>query len=105
MISRFRTFLAGFFVLLPLAVTITVIVWVGTFIYAYVGPDSAIGRILISIGFGLSASPFAAYALRAVIVVGLVYLLGLGIESHLESRVRHLIDSLMQRIPFRSEEH
>ena len=100
MITRFRTFLAGFLVLLPLAVTLTVIVWVGTFIYAYVGPESTIGRILISIGFGLSGSPFAAYALGAVIVVGLIYLLGLGVESRLESRVRHLIDGLMQRIPF-----
>lgn len=100
MITRFRTFLAGFLVLLPLAVTLTVIVWVGTFIYAYIGPESTVGRILISIGFGLSDYPFAAYALGAVIVVGLIYLLGLGVESRLESRVRHLIDSLMQRIPF-----
>jgi uncharacterized membrane protein len=100
MISRFRTFLAGFFVLLPLAVTITVIVWVGTFIYAYVGPDSAIGRILLSIGFRLSDSPIAAYALGAIVVIGLIYLLGLSVESRLESRVRLLIDSLMQRIPF-----
>src|SRR5712671_7227023 len=100
MIPRFRTFLAGFLVLLPLAVTITVIVWVGTFIYAYLGPDSAVGRILTSIGFGFSNSPVIAYALGAVIVVGLIYLLGLLVESRLESRVRHLIDSLMQRIPF-----
>jgi uncharacterized membrane protein len=100
MISRFRTFIAGFLVLLPLVVTAAVIVWVGTFIYAYLGPDSAIGRILISIGFNFSNSPVAAYALGAVVVVGLVYLLGLVVESRLESRVRHLIDSLMQRIPF-----
>jgi uncharacterized membrane protein len=100
MITRFRTFLAGFLVLLPLAVTIIVIVWVGTFIYGYVGPDSALGRILISIGFGLSDSPVAAYALGAVIVIGLIYLLGIVVESRLESRVRHSIDSLMQRIPF-----
>jgi uncharacterized membrane protein len=100
MISRFRTFISGFLVLLPLAVTIIVIVWVGTFIYAYVGPESALGRVLISIGFGLSDSPFAAYALGAVIVIGLIYLLGLGVESRLESRVRNLLDSLMQRIPF-----
>jgi uncharacterized membrane protein len=99
MIIRFRTFLAGFLVLLPLAVTIAVIVWVGTFIYAYLGPDSAIGRILISIGFGFSNSPVIAYALGAVIVVGLIFLLGLLVESRLESRIRHLIDSLMQRIP------
>src|SRR6516225_5396278 len=100
MISRFRTFIAGFLVLLPLTVTVAVIVWVGTFIYAYLGPGSAIGRILISIGFNFSNSPVAAYALGAVVVVGLVYLLGLIVESRLESRVRHLIDSLMQRIPF-----
>lgn len=100
MISRFRTFISGFLVLLPLAVTIIVIVWVGTFIYAYVGPESALGRVLISIGFGLSDSPFAAYALGAVIVISLIYLLGLGVESRLESRVRDLLDSLMQRIPF-----
>ena len=65
---RFRTFIAGFLVLLPVAVTITVIVWVGTFIYAYVGPGSAIGRILTSIGFNFSSSPAAAYALGAVVV-------------------------------------
>jgi uncharacterized membrane protein len=85
MISRLRTFLAGFLVLLPLAVTITVIVWVGAFIYAYVGPEGPIGRILISIGFGLSDSPVAAYVLGTVIVVGLIYLLGLGVESRLET--------------------
>jgi uncharacterized membrane protein len=99
MIARFRTFIAGFLVLLPLALTITVIVWVGSFIYAYLGPGSTIGRVLISIGFNFSDSPAAAYALGAVIVVGLVYLLGLGVESRLEDRVRNLIDSLMQRIP------
>ena len=70
MISRFRTFIAGFLVLLPLAVTVAVIVWVGTFIFAYLGPDGAIGRILISIGFNFSSSPLAAYALGAVVVVG-----------------------------------
>ena len=100
MISRFRTFIAGFLVLLPVAVTITVIVWVGTFIYAYLGPGSAIGRILISIGFNFSSSPAAAYAFGAVVVVGLVYLLGLAVESRLETRVRRLIDALMERIPF-----
>jgi hypothetical protein len=34
MISRFRTFIAGFLVVLPLAVTIPVIAWVGTLIYS-----------------------------------------------------------------------
>ena len=50
MISRFRTFIAGFLVLLPLAVTVTVIVWVGAFIYAYLGPVSAIGRMRTLLG-------------------------------------------------------
>lgn len=42
MISRFRTFLAGFFVLLLLAVTLTVIVCVGALIFAYVGPRQSL---------------------------------------------------------------
>jgi uncharacterized membrane protein len=100
LISRFRTFLAGFLVLLPLAVTISVIVWVASLIFAYLGPDSAIGRILLSIGFNFSDSPIVAYALGAVIVIGLIYLLGVAVESRLESRIRTLIDALMQRIPF-----
>src|SRR6201993_5278220 len=100
MISPFRTFIAGFLVLLPPAVTIAVIVWVGSLIFAYLGPDSAIGRILLSIGFNFSDSPIVAYALGAVVVVGLIYLLGLAVESRLESRIRSLIDALMQRIPF-----
>jgi uncharacterized membrane protein len=100
MIRRFRTFIAGFLVLLPPAVTIAVIVWVGSLIFAYLGPDSAIGRILLSIGFNFSKSPIIAYALGAVVVVGLIYLLGLAVESRLESRIRSLIDALMQRIPF-----
>src|SRR5215471_11855098 len=100
MISRFRTFIAGFLVLLPLAVTIAVIVWVGSLIFAYLGLDSAVGRILLSIGFNFSDSPAVAYALGAVIVIGLVYLLGVAVESRLESRIRTLIDRLMERIPF-----
>src|SRR5208282_4658738 len=60
MISRFRTFIAGFLVLLPLVVTVAVIVWVGTFIYAYLGPDSAIGRVLISIGFEFACRSLCA---------------------------------------------
>ena len=100
MISRFRTFIAGFLVLLPLAVTLAVIVWVGSFIFAYLGPDSAIGRILLSIGFNFSDSPAVAYALGAVVVIGLIYLLGVAVESRLESRIRSALDSLMQRIPF-----
>jgi uncharacterized membrane protein len=100
MISRFRTFIAGFLVLLPLAVTLAVIVWVGSLIFAYLGPGSAIGQILLSIGFNFSDSPAVAYALGAVVVVGLIYLLGVAVESRLESRIRSLIDRLMERIPF-----
>jgi len=48
----------------------------------------------------LSDSPIVAYALGAIIVIGLIYLLGVTVESRLESRVRLLIDSLMERIPF-----
>src|SRR3984893_10908122 len=44
--------------------------------------------------------PYRRLCARRVVVVGLVYLLGLAVASRLESHVRRLIDSLMQRIPF-----
>ena len=80
MISRFRTFIAGFLVLLPLAVTLTVIVWVGT-LHLRLSRSGQRDRPRTDLDrLQLLEFPIAAYALGAVVVVGLVYLLGLVVE-------------------------
>jgi uncharacterized membrane protein len=50
------TFIAGLLVLLPIVLTIYLVAWAAGFIITFVGPNSWIGRTLITIGFGLSAT-------------------------------------------------
>lgn len=95
-----RTLIAGFLVLLPLAVTFVLVVWLGTFLFYYVGPHSVFGQFLTVLGLGISATEWAAYLIGLVILLFVVYILGLIVESRLRSRFYALIDSVVQRIPF-----
>jgi uncharacterized membrane protein len=45
-----RTFIAGLLAVLPVVVTVAVIVWVVSLIDQFVGPHSAVGNLLVSIG-------------------------------------------------------
>jgi uncharacterized membrane protein len=94
-----RTFIAGFFVVLPIALTVVLAIWVVNLIYTFVGPSSVVGQLLITIGFGLSASSAAAYVIGVVIVALCIYLLGLVVESRLQHTVDRIINTVMLRIP------
>ncbi len=94
-----RTFLSGLILLLPVVITFALVGWLGQFIIGYVGPNSIVGRTLLTIGFGFSASQFVAYVIGLAIILIGVYLLGLVVESRLRSHLSDLIDSLMRRIP------
>jgi uncharacterized membrane protein len=52
-----RTFMAGFFVLMPPVLTCLFFGWVGGLAHQYLGPQSAIGRLLVAIGLE-SPGPF-----------------------------------------------
>lgn len=95
----FRTLLAGFLVLLPLVITVVLVVWLGTFLVAYIGPYSTFGRFLTTIGLGLSASEWAAYLIGFTLLMMVVYILGLIVESRMRSRFSAMVDSIVQRIP------
>jgi len=94
-----RTFLSGLLLLLPVIITFALVGWLGQFIIGYVGPYSAVGRLLLAIGFGFSASQFVAYIIGLAIILIGVYLLGLVVESRLRSHLSDMIDALMRRIP------
>ncbi len=94
-----RTFLAGFLVVLPIALTIVLVAWVGNIIINYVGPNSVVGKMLIAIGFGLSASTWLAYLIGVLVVAFCIWLLGVMVESRLEHSVHNIIGTVMQRIP------
>jgi uncharacterized membrane protein len=94
-----RTFMAGFFVLLPMLLTIAVVAWAGSFLYGFLGPDSSVGKLIISLGFGLSTTTYVAYLLGVVTVVACVYLLGLVVQTRLKEGLRIVTDAVMYRIP------
>jgi len=94
-----RTLMAGFFVLLPILLTIAVVVWAGNVLYGFLGPNSSVGKLIISLGFGLSTTTYVAYLLGVVIVAACVYLLGLVVQTRLKEGVRVVTDAVMYRIP------
>jgi len=99
MSSRFQTFFAGLIALLPIAATIAIIVWIGSFILSLLGPNSLFGGVLQSLGIGLVSSPILAYLIGLLIVAGAIYLLGAIVQANLLPRIPGLVDSLIQRIP------
>jgi uncharacterized membrane protein len=94
-----RTFIAGLLVILPIVMTIVLVVWVANIVITFVGPHSVIGTMLITLGFGFSASTWLAYLIGVLIVAFLIYVLGVIIESRLEHSVHNVISNVMQRIP------
>jgi uncharacterized membrane protein len=94
-----RTFIAGLLVILPIVLTIALVVWVANIVVTFVGPNSVVGSILITLGFGFSASTWVAYLAGALIVALLIYVLGVIVESRVEHSVTNFIGNVMQRIP------
>lgn len=94
-----RTLLSGFLLLLPVAVTAVLVIWLGTYIFAYVRPGSMFGSTLTAIGLGFTGSTVVAYLIGLVVLLIFVYTLGLIVESGLRHRFSDLIDSTMRSIP------
>jgi uncharacterized membrane protein len=97
-----RIFFAGLLVLLPIALTLIVTVWVAQVLQSYAGPGSLIGRLLVALGLNLVSSRTGAYFLGFLIILALVFALGLVVESRLRPWVQGGLDRLMMRIPLLS---
>lgn len=93
------TFIAGLLVLLPIVLTIYLVIWAANIIITFVGPNSTIGVMLITIGFGLSATTWVAYLAGLLIVAFCIYVLGVIVESRLQTGFHRAVETVMQRIP------
>ncbi|MBQ0817614.1 MAG: DUF502 domain-containing protein [Hyphomicrobiaceae bacterium] len=92
-------FIAGLLALLPIALTITIAVWVAQLIHAYAGPDSIIGSLVVVLGLNLSSSDTAAYFIGFLIILICIFGLGLLVESRMRPWIQDGVDWLMMRIP------
>ena len=94
-----RIFLSGVLALLPIMVTVFVTAWVGSLVAGYAGPGSFLGNLITSLGLNISGSSTIAYFLGLGIIVGIIFVLGLLVESGLRTWISNSFDWFMSRIP------
>lgn len=93
------TFLTGLLAALPLVATVAVFVWAAQLLYAWLGPGSLFGRLLVAIGFGGPGSEAAAYLVGMLVVLVGIFALGLLVQTRLRGVLARTFNDLMQRIP------
>ena len=94
-----QTFLSGLMAALPLGVTVAVTIWLVVMLAEYIGPHSAVGQFLSSLGLGGTTSSIAAYLAGVAAIVVAIYLLGLLVETRLGGLLAPVVDGIMQRVP------
>ena len=94
-----RIFATGALAALPLAATVLIFVWAANLLIRWLGPDSAVGRLLVSIGLGVGGSEVVGYALGVVIVAAAIFGLGLLVQARLQRGVATAVNALLNRIP------
>jgi uncharacterized membrane protein len=93
-----RVFLAGVLAILPLLITALAIVWLISVLKDYLGPQTAFGRALISLGVGVGA-PAAPYIVGIGLLVLSIYALGLLVESRIGPWLTATFEAAVARIP------
>ena len=94
-----RIFVTGALAALPLAATLLIFVWAANLLIRWLGPDSAVGQLLVSIGLGVGGSEVVGYALGVTIVAVALFGLGLLVEARLQRGLAIAVNALLDRIP------
>jgi uncharacterized membrane protein len=94
-----RIFATGALAALPLAATLLIFVWAANVLIRWLGPDSAIGHLMVSIGLGVGGSEVVGYALGVAICAAAIFGLGLLVETRLQRGLSIAVNALVNRIP------
>ena len=91
--------LAGFFVVLPIGVTILIMGWFGRHLRDFLGPESTMGRLLHSVGLHVVTNERVASLLGWCIGLGAIWMLGAFVRSTARYRLDNAMQSAIARIP------
>ena len=94
-----RIFATGALAALPLAATLFIFAWAANVLVRWLGPESAVGRLMVSIGLGVGGSEVVGYVLGVACVAALVFGLGLLVETGLQRGLATAVNALVERIP------
>jgi len=93
------TFLAGFFVVLPIALTLSIMNWVAGKFQQALGPGSFPGNLLRSIGLQFVTNDIMASLVGWIAALAGIWLLGLLVKTTTRYRFEEWFDGLLKRIP------
>lgn len=94
-----RVFIAGSIAALPLLATVLIFSWSVRFAMSWLGPESALGRVLGALGLRATGSPLAGYAIGVAFVLAAILLLGVLVEAGMQRGLEAMLDGVVQRIP------
>lgn len=94
-----RYFIEGLLALLPLVITIVFLVWITNFLTRQLGPRTAIGNFLRSIGLPIAGDSILAYFVGWTIVITAILALGFIVDRGARKYIKWIIDTVMQKIP------
>jgi uncharacterized membrane protein len=97
--SILRTLTAGLLTVLPIALTVAIIGWVGNLLANLLGPSSVVGRALAQLGALIGYDEALAYLLGGAIVLVALYFLGLLVQSRLQTNIAAMLDHVVTKIP------
>ncbi len=94
-----RWFLAGLIAVLPLFVTLAVIVWVADYVERLFGPRTPFGQALSKVGLQFVSNEFGAFLIGIILVLGLIFVIGIAVESGARNFLQRITDAILHRIP------
>jgi len=92
-------FLAGLFIVLPIAITVAVMAWVGAFLRDWLGPESLMGKGLGQVGAQFVTNPTVASVLGWVAALVAIWVLGVFVISLGRNEVEKRFHSMVEQIP------
>jgi uncharacterized membrane protein len=93
-------FLKGLFAILPIALTVSIVIWIAQMIEFYIGPESYIGKNIISVvGERYAPGTTFSYVVGFILFLSLIYVLGGLIDLGLKNTWNKIISNIFKRIP------
>nr|WP_232372339.1 DUF502 domain-containing protein [Acuticoccus mangrovi] len=93
-----RPMITGLLAVLPIVLTLLLIGWVATYITTYLGPGSWFGSNLSRIG-AFVVDDRLAYVIGFAIVLGILYVVGLLVQTRLRIFWSNFLDETLGRLP------
>jgi uncharacterized membrane protein len=76
-----------------------VVIWVASFVEGFLGPNTAVGGALQSLGLNFGSNRAMAYVFGWVFVLAAILALGLVVEMGAKRVLQPFVDSVVSRIP------